>query len=251
MSKMENKVNQEKRDDQGKTKEINKKVVIDNKSGDRRSKNAETKEIVFEKNNKKRRGTGVTAIEKKKAGGFRLTLRAIFLLLMGIYAVAALVIGGWAYINFFQSNEKSPVLGVNTPNSRIKDLPEVKDEELKAAVDAVKNSGIALEQINIRKVGPSIRFYLVIPEPDDMSTARQKAADVLNKFTEAVGKPELFGSYEAQIIITKASVKQPAPEILLRPAEQDGVEQQFPQFGVSNKGTNGAARGISWGRNGE
>ncbi|MGL5042788.1 MAG: hypothetical protein ACRC6X_06815 [Culicoidibacterales bacterium] len=186
---------------------------------------------------------------RKRPGAFKTGTRAIMLTLMVAYTVAALVIGYVLFINFFSFylTEKSPVMGVNTESSRIKDIEIFDNGTIQKGIDAIMGAEIYVETVTVRQVGPSLHFYVVVPEGDDVNAGRDKGNRVLEKFSEAIERPRLYNTHEAQVIVTKAKLPELEKEVLLRPAKEDGAEQAFPQFAVRNN----RSEGTRWSRNGE
>lgn|GEM_PF-2571802 len=195
------------------------------------------------------------ANKKKKGqpkGKVRVFLRSFTIVLMIAYAVVMGIIGWWGFSNFFMFyfTEKSPVMGVNTETSRVKNTPTIADADIKKTIDAINSSDAKPESISIRQVGPSIHFYIVVPQDTGIERAREMGRTAVIIFADTLEQPELFATYEAQIIVTKAELAKLDEETILRPADQDGNEQAFPQYGVSNSHTDGANKGISWAQNG-
>ena len=189
---------------------------------------------------------------KKKPGKVRTFFRTFLITLMVAYVVVMGIIGYWAFTNFFQFMfaEKAPVMGVGTENSRIIDTPIIEAGTIESGRNAIENSDKPIEKITVRQVGPSIHFYIVVAADVDRDTARGIGRDALIIFSDTLENPEMFGTYEAQLIVTKAELPELTPEQQLRPVTESGEEQAFPQFGVSNKNTNGVERNISWSHNG-
>lgn len=208
---------------------------------------------------KKRRSSGVQKAPlqgkngKKLSGKTKVTIRTAMITLMIAFAVVVVIIGGIVFNEFFifYFTEKSPVMGVNTPNSRVAQTPVIENAKIQQGKDAILASGLPLTNVEIRQVGPSIHFVLTVNNDADVAKGREVGQNSIIIFADTIGTPELFGTYDAQIIVTKTDLPTLDEATLLRPAAEDGAEQPFPQFGVSNKGTNGAAKGISWSRNAE
>ena len=161
--------------------------------------------------------------------------------LMVAYAGAALVIGGWFFVNFFQFylTEKSPVMGLDTENSRVKDVEIFDAATIEKGKAAILAGGFYIEDVEIRQVGPSVHFLIFIPEVDDIGAGREKANQAISTFATAIERPDMYATHEAQIIVTKKNLPAVDKTTLLRPATDEGAEQQFPQFGVMNHKSDG------------
>ncbi|GBU10640.1 hypothetical protein AwErysi_02560 [Erysipelotrichaceae bacterium] len=207
------------------------------------------KQLTKRSANRKKTGLVDAKTGKRRSGYFKTPIRAIMLTLMVAYAVTGLIIGIWVFREFFQFyiTEKSPVLGLDTTNSRVVDKPIFTLAEIKNAEKAVLESDIGVDDLVIHQVGPSLHVFITLPDNDDMGAARDKGSRVIDKLREAFANPDLFRVYEAQIIVTKKDLPKLEEAVLLRPATEEHEEQQFPQFGVLNKNRDT----IQWGRNGE
>lgn len=193
----------------------------------------------------------------KTKGKVRVVLRSFMIVLMIAYAVAVGIIGWWGFDNFFAFYfaEKSPVMGVGTESSRVDGIDTISDADIKKGEDLILNNIEQVDKVTVRQVGPTIHFYVEVPTDTDIGVARTVGQNVITTFADGLEQPEMFATYEAQIIVTKSDLTDLTDEehadTLLREADQDGAEQHFPQYGVSNKYTDGANKGISWSRNGE
>ena len=185
---------------------------------------------------------------KKQSGVVKTGFRTLMITLMVAYAGAVLVIGGWFFVNFFQFylTEKSPVMGLDTENSRVKDVEIFDAATIEKGKAAILAGGLYIEDVEIRQVGPSVHFLIYIPEVDDIGAGREKANQAISTFAAAIERPDMYATHEAQIIVTKKNLPAVDEATLLRPATDEGTEQQFPQFGVMNHKSDG----IKWGNNG-
>ena len=193
------------------------------------------------------------AQKNKKPKKIRTFTRSTMITLMVAYAVVMGIIGLWAYNNFFgfYFAEKSPVMGVKTEDSRVVNTPELSKSDMETGLKAILENGQPYVDVKVRQVGPTIHFYIVVPQEVDLETARFMGASAVISFADIIHQPEIFATYEGQIVVTKPEIPELAPEVLLRPANEQGVEQQFPQYGVTNNYTGGQKKVISWSRNGE
>jgi len=176
----------------------------------------------------------------------------IMVTLMIGYAIVMVVLGLWAFNSFFYFyfTEASPVMGVNTPTSRVANTPKIEDKDMKDASAAAARIGEGIDTVTIHQVGPTIHFFVTVNSGVDLETGRALGHKAVVAFADALAKPEIFATYEAQIIVTKANLPTLDEKVILRPAGDEGEEQSFPQYGVSNKHTDGANKGISWAHNG-
>jgi len=176
----------------------------------------------------------------------------VMVTLMIGYAIVVGVLGLWAFNNFFlfYFTEGAPVMGRHTSTSRVANTPELSHNDKDAGSKAAGAIGGGLKKVVIHQVGPTIHFFVIVNDDVDLQAGRALGHKAVVAFADALAKPDMFGTYEAQIIVTKENLPTLDEKVILRPAGDKGEEQAFPQYGVSNKHTNGANKGISWSHNG-
>jgi len=189
---------------------------------------------------------------KMKVSQGKTSKKNMMVTVMLAYAIVMGVLGLWAFNNFFlfYFTEGSPVMGVHTKTSRVANTPDIPDKDMQAATNAVSQIGDGLEKVTIHKVGPTIHFFLVVKQDLDLQQGRALGHKAIVAFADALAQPEMFGTYEAQIIVTKKDLPKLDEKVIMRQAGDEGAEQPFPQYGVSNRHTDGVNKGISWSHNG-
>jgi hypothetical protein len=189
---------------------------------------------------------------KMKVSKGKTSKKNVMVTLMIAYAIVMGVLGIWAFNNFFlfYFTEASPVMGVNTESSRVAKTPEIPKKDMETAAAAAGQIGEGLETVTVHQVGPTIHFFVTVGAGVDIETGRALGNKAIVAFADALAQPEMFGTYEAQIIVTKKDLPQLDDSVILRAVGDEGAEQPFPQYGVSNKHTDGINKGISWSHNG-
>lgn len=224
---------------------------------------AKTKELPTRKSPAKSNTSGRTEKKDKKNNKGKMSKaatggRSFMVTLMAVYFIVVGIIGVWGVSQFFwfYIQEKSPVMAAGTENSRVETRPDIDKTKMKAAHDAIMAVDFPVKSVTITQVGPSIHFLYVVNDDVDVNDARWIGQENLKTFAAAIEQPDAFNKYEAQIIVTKENMETLPPEVMLRPAGDEGAEQAFPQFGVTNKNTNHSDNpeeiviNVSWSRNG-